>query len=289
METPKTLGSVVRLRRYPVKSMQGEELAEAYISERGVVGDRAYALMDRTTGHVVSAKHPRKWSAVIQCRAAYIEPPQPNTPLPPIWITLPDGTRVSSEDPRVDQILSRLFGRDVTLLSEAPAQPTREANRAPVDSAEEEIRQERMGGAAPTDTFFDYATIHVLTTATLQALQEAYPAGQFDVARFRPNIVVAPYAEEAGFVENAWLGQQLTFGEELHLQLIDPCPRCVITTLAQGELARDPGILRTIGQQNNVPSVTLAPGYMLQAVVGAYAHVNQAGTVVCGAPVRYYS
>ena len=52
------VGSVVSLWRYPIKSMQGEEFNGAAITERGVLGHRAYALVDRATGHIASAQHP---------------------------------------------------------------------------------------------------------------------------------------------------------------------------------------------------------------------------------------
>ena len=96
------VGSVPSLWRYPVKSMQGEEVNEAAIAERGLLGDRAYALLDRATGYIASAKHPRKWATLLACRAAFVEPPHPGAPLPPVSITLPDGTAISSADPEVD-------------------------------------------------------------------------------------------------------------------------------------------------------------------------------------------
>ena len=281
------VGRVVSLRRYPVKSMQGEEITSAAISERGVLGDRAFAIMDRATGHIASAKHPRKWARLVQCRAAFVEPPRPGAPLPSISITLPDGAVISSADVDVDRVLSRVLGRDVTLLATAPARPTREANRAPVDGAvdQELIREEEMGQAAPPGTFFDYAPLHLLATTTLARLQELYPDGRFEVARFRPNIVVAPSDDEQDFVENRWLGRRLVIGAGVKLDLIDPCPRCVITTLAQGDLPRDPGILRTIAQHNAAASVTMAPGAVLSAVAGAYARVLQLGVLQRGDPV----
>jgi uncharacterized protein YcbX len=282
------IGAVVGLWRYPVKSMQGEELDETVIAERGILGDRAYAVMDRATGHIASAKHPGKWSKLWACRAAYAEPPRPAAPLPPVWITLPDGTVISSAQPDIDRALSRALGRDVTLLATAPPAPTREANRAPVDGSGEEeiILEEAMALAAPAGTFFDYAPIHLLTTATLDRLRELYPAGRFEVRRFRPNIVVAPARNEPGFVENDWLGQTLGIGPEVQVRLIDPSPRCVVTTLAQADLPRDPGILRTIAQHNAAASATLAPGVVLPGVAGAYAGVLQPGVIRRGAPVR---
>src|SRR3712207_1409873 len=110
----RAVGSVASVWRYPVKSMQGEELNGAAITERGVLGDRAYAVLDRATGHIASAKHPRKWNKLFACRAAFAEPPQLGGPLPPVWITLPDGTVISSAQSDVDQVLSRVLDRDIT-------------------------------------------------------------------------------------------------------------------------------------------------------------------------------
>src|SRR3954447_17590046 len=185
------VGAVEALWRYPVKSMQGEEVDATSIGERGILGDRAYALIDRATGHVVSAKHPRKWALVIACRAAFVQPARPDEPLPPITITLPDGHVICSSQPDVDQILSRVFGREVSLVSTAPAAPIRESDRTPIDGdpANPIIREEAMAIGAP-GTFFDYASLHILTTATLQRLGILFPAAQFDLRRFRPNIVV---------------------------------------------------------------------------------------------------
>jgi uncharacterized protein YcbX len=282
----KVVGSVVAVWRYPVKSMQGEELNGAAITERGVLGDRAYAIRDQANGHIASAKHPRKWSALFACRAAFVEPPQPGCPLPPIWITLPDGTVISSAQPDVDGVLSRALGRDVTLVAEAPAAPTREADRSPIDGeAETLIREEPMALASPAGTFFDYAPLHIVTTATLDRLQELYPAGRFEARRFRPNIVVAPTDHKSGFVENQWLGHAVTIGTELRLQAIDPSPRCVVTTLAQADLPHDPGILRTLAQHNAVASATLAPGVVFPAVAGVYLQVVQPGSISRGDPV----
>jgi MOSC domain-containing protein len=278
------VGSVVELWRYPVKSMQGEALGAAVLAERGILGDRGYALIDRATGYVVSAKHPRKWGTVLACRAAFAEPPQPGSSLPPVLITLPDGATVSSTRPDIDQVLSRVLGRDVTLAAEAPTAPMREADRSPVDGsiAQAIIRQEPIGLAAPSGTFFDHAALHVLTTATLSRLQALYPAGRFAVRRFRPNIVVAPDGDAQGFIENNWLGRSLTVGSEVHLHMIDPSPRCVVTTLAQAELPHDTGILRTLSQHNAAASVTLAPGMLLAAVAGIYGCVDRGGVLRVG-------
>src|SRR5437763_9560265 len=86
----------------------------------------------------------------------------------------------------------------------------------------------------PEGTFFDVAMVHLLTTATLDRLRALYPQGRFEVRRFRPNIVVQLASGEAGFAENAWVGHTLAIGTAVRLNVISPCGRCVMTTLAQG-------------------------------------------------------
>jgi uncharacterized protein YcbX len=115
--------------------------------------------------------------------------------------------------------------------------------------------------------------VHLLTTATLDRLRQLYPQGRFEVRRFRPNVVVAPAPGETGFAENAWIGHVLAIGDDVRLRVEGPCPRCVMTTLPQGDLPRDPGILRTAAQHNQVS-------------VGVYASVAQAGTIRRGDSVR---
>ena len=103
--------------------------------------------------------------------------------------------------------------------------------------------------ALPTGTFFDGATVHLLTTATLARLRALYPQGRFAVPRFRPNIVVEMPAGEQGFVEQTWIGHTLAIGNKVRLKITIPCGRCVMTTLAQGDLPKDSGILRTVVQR----------------------------------------
>ena len=269
--TEMDVGSVLSLWRYPIKSMMGEELNASAITERGLLGDRAYALMGRSTGKVASAKNPRKWSKLFDFRATYAESPRPGEQFPPVRITLPDGAIVSSEQSNIDQTLSTVLGRDVTLRTSAPKTPTLEEYWPDMDGLDhrETVTDEEM----PPETFFDLAVIHVLTTATINRLRELYPAGRFEVRRFRPNIVVEPASGETTFVENSWIGRTLILGDEVHLSISGPCPRCVMTTLPQGDLPKDVGILRTAAQHN-------------QAHVGVYATVVQGGMVRRGDPVR---
>src|SRR5256714_10624171 len=100
---PMNLGSVVSLWRYPVKSMMGEELNAAEITQRGLLGDRAYALVDSSDGKVATAKNPRKWPRLFDFRATF-DPPA-GAKAPRVRITLPDGTMVTNEQGDLNQIL----------------------------------------------------------------------------------------------------------------------------------------------------------------------------------------
>src|SRR5207302_11069920 len=261
-------GSVVGLWRYPVKSMMSEELNAAEVMERGVVGDRQFAVVDASTGKVAGAKNPRKWGNFFDFRAAYVVPPESGSKLPAVRLTLPDGTVVTSEQPDVAEVLSRALGREVAF---AEAEHDGEASCA---RAEEywpdmeglEHRDTVTEWELPPGTFFDLAVVHLLTTATIERLRALYPEGRFEVRRFRPNIVVATAPDQHGFVENDWVGRTLAIGDEVRLRITGPCPRCVMITLPQGDLPKDAGILRTAAQNN-------------QANVGVYADVVRGGNV----------
>jgi uncharacterized protein YcbX len=119
MSSIEGVGTVGALWRFPVKSMLGEKLDAVDLGEGGLIGDRAYAVRDRDTGKVASAKHPKLWPNLFGCRAAYVEPPRPGEELPAVRIELADGTSVMSDAADVDDVLSRFFGREVELARAA--------------------------------------------------------------------------------------------------------------------------------------------------------------------------
>jgi uncharacterized protein YcbX len=143
------------------------------------------------------------------------------------------------------------------------------------------VKHESLNLAAPSGSFFDVAPIHLVTTATLDRLRELHPGGMVDPRRFRPNLVVAVRSEEP-FPELGWLGHEIELGSTVRVRVIDPCPRCVASTLAQSELPSDPALLRTLTTHTRAVSVTLAPGTEFRGVAGVYATVLQGGSVVTG-------
>jgi len=177
-------GKVVSIWRYPVKSMLGEELNSSYVTERGLIGDRTYALIDQQTGKIASAKNPSKWGKLFDFRAAFIDAPQAVQNIPPVRITFPDGTQIfSDQDYIIDHTLSKVFGRDVSLMMATSLdKPSYEEYWPDIEglAQREKITDEDM----PHHTFFDIAVIHILTTSTINRLRELYPEGRFEVRRF---------------------------------------------------------------------------------------------------------
>jgi len=271
------VGEVEELWRYPVKSMMGEQLTATEVTENGLLGDRAYALRDTADGKIATAKNPRKWPNLFDYRAALVGAPTAGMKLPPARITLPDGTTISSEQPDASRILASVLKREVKLekigSGERGASNKEVSEEYWLDMEGLEHRDTVTDFTLPASTFFDTATVHILTTATLQRLHELYPEGRFAVPRFRPNVVVSSTDGSSGFVENAWLGRIVAIGESVRLKIDLNCARCVMTTLAQGDLPKDPGILRTAAQHNQVN-------------VGVYASVVQGGKIQRGDSIR---
>jgi uncharacterized protein len=287
MNASEPVGTVRALWRFPVKSMLGEEVDAADLSEGGIVGDRAYAVRDRETGKVASAKHPKLWPDMLACRAAFVEPPRAGDELPPARIELADGNSVMSDADDVDDVLSAFFGRDVELSHAAENGYTidqyhpDEENYDP-DGHRDEVVEAQLGAAffnesglpsaVPEGSFFDLFPLSVLTTSTLDQLGELEPQSRFDVRRFRMNVIVDSAAR--GFVENEWVGRTVAIGDNVRLGVALPDPRCCMPSLAQEDLPRDPRILKALARHNRIDVAGA-----LFPCAGVYAVAEATGTI----------
>ena len=262
--------SVARLYRFPVKSMLGEQVDAVEVTGAGLAGDRTFAVTDGT-GRIGSVKHPRKWGPLLQCRARASGPDT-------AAVTLPDGGTYDARDPDLVDQLSKLLDRRVSVLDTPP-------DGLVLERAVPGVEGTVGGGPVTTDEtgtafttgrsngFFDFATVHAVTTASLASLRRAYPGGDFDARRFRPNLVIDMPGD--GFPEDGWAGRQIAVGGAV-LEGMIPTPRCVIPTLAHDELPADPNILRTVAREHRVASA----GRM--ACVGIYLKVVSPGRISLG-------
>jgi uncharacterized protein len=272
------LGTVTRLRRYPVKSMLGEDLDASDVGRDGLARDRRLAVVSRRTGKVASAKYPRLWRDLLTLSSRALDDA--------VQITFPDGKTVRSTDPDVDDMLSALLNEPVTLSATPP--PGASLDRAvPEAVLRDGIRAEvpaeliEIGAAAPPGTFVDFAPVHLLTTATLDRIAQLSPYRRAHLERYRPNVVIR--TEAAGFTENDWLGRDVRVGDDVVLRVIARTPRCAVPTLAHGDLPRDAEALRVLARHNRVrPWPEAGP----EPCAGVYAEVLRPGRVRTGDAVR---
>jgi uncharacterized protein YcbX len=134
------------------------------------------------------------------------------------------------------------------------------------------------GRFVTTGAFHDLAPIHLITTGTLAHLRAVAPGSDWDVRRFRPNLLLDSGPDAEAFEEDALLGSGLEAPSGLELSVGLPTPRCVVPTRAQDGLPADPGILRTLVERHRID---LGPFGRL-GCAGAYAEIASAGRLRTG-------
>jgi uncharacterized protein len=277
------IGAVASIHRYPVKSMLGENLTSAVLDPRGLIGDRAYALIDDETGKVVSSKRPKRWSRILELHAF--------TYSGAVLVRFPTGQTFPIDDASLPARLGEFFGRAVSIASSPPPNARfdevwlRELKDgvAPYFGGPSRIEdgEEMVSGGSSMGrdgNFFNASPIHILTTSSLRALTLAAPSSRFDAQRFRPNIIIE--TPGSGFIDSQWATRTLRVGSAL-LHVTINVPRCVVTILAQGTLPYDPEILRINTSINAIDVFSTGTKY---PCLGLYAEVLQAGEIRVGDP-----
>lgn len=280
-------GRITSIWRYPVKSMQGERVAEAAIGELGLHADRTWAVRDVELDATTSAK---RLPGLLWLMARYADAPGPDAGpghAPEVLIGFPDGTEVSSSDPDVHQALSRYLDRAVELRPLPPLE-RRDEYRGPMatktdlrtifgleddeplpDLSMFPVRKlaEISRYATPVGTYVDAYPVHIITEQSLATLGSLAPDSDFDIRRFRPTIVVDS-PSTAAHPEWDWCGGQL-HAPHAELQPLIPTIRCVMPSHEQPELKRDKEITRTIAAHT-------------RRCLGVYGNVIRAGRLAEG-------
>jgi uncharacterized protein len=303
-----TVGRVREVWRYPVKSMIGERLDRGHVGAHGLWGDRGWAIRDEVTGEIHSAKrHP----ILMQCSAVYCAEPRADhiphvditlpdgavssdSPAASRRLSELIGRRVSLRpvQPAADTAYYRRREPGAAWLGRLWAYrsarrvlqwllfrgPVERELRAVLGREPEEPLPDLSGVPAavwefhtPPGTYFDLFPIHVLTTSTLQLMSKLNPTANWDVRRFRPNVLVDTEST-TGAMENDWIGRAIRIGD-LVIKGELPTIRCAMPMHAQADLPRDPSVLRTIVREAN-------------QCLGVYASVIEAGSVGAGDPVE---
>jgi uncharacterized protein YcbX len=278
------VGQVKEIRRYPVKSMGGELLDEVELLERGLPGDRAWAVRDEVRGGIRGGK---KIPALMGLQARYPKPPSTEGSSP-AEIILPDGSTVATGDPEINDRLTKAIDYSVTLWPLLPADALDHYRRgAPAhQDIEQEMRAifgrtpdeplpdlsvfppELIEFESPPGTYFDAFPLLLLTETALGSMQQKAPGSEFDVRRFRPNFVIADSGSSAPFPEMEWCGRRLKMGDAI-VQVTVDCPRCVMTTHGFDDLPKDPDVMRALVRESG--------GHL-----GVYATVEKPGHVGTG-------
>lgn len=285
-----TVGTVAALWRYPVKSMGGEQVASSVLDRRALHADRMWAVRDLELGAVTTA---RRLPALLGCTARYVdEPPAGVGPgdVVPVAVTFPDGTEVATTDREtMDARLSELVAKQVALV---PLPPVDEkAAYRGILASKKDIRQqfgvpddeplpdlsmfplrklaELAIYATPVGIFADAYALHVVTTSSLRAM--AAVGGDFDVRRFRPNVVIE--SDLDGLAEQQWLGGTLKAGE-VTMQVEIPTIRCTVPLREQAGVPADPQVMRTVSREGD-------------RCFGVYADIASTGTLRVGDAVHF--
>lgn len=235
-------GRVAALWRYPVSSLGGERLEACAVDATGLAGDRTWGLTDRDSGETAFPESKRRWRPAPQIRARSAEDG--------LRLDFPDGSSLPARD--ASDALAAHFGFAVTLRPHG------------ADAAESTT-------AGPLKPRYERHPIHLVTTASLDALRAILPGSAIDERRFRPNLVLdLPGAE--GFVETGWIGRAVSVGD-VRIRIVEPCVRCAFTTIAQGDLPLDPAVLMAVTKRNATH-------------FGVLCTVEVPGEIRVGAPAR---
>jgi MOSC domain-containing protein len=223
---------VAQLWRYPVKSMQGERLPAVEIQGDGVDGDRRWGVRDERTGRVLTGRRePRLLEASAKLAAGH-EP----------VIELPDGTVVVGAGDATDTALSDWLTRPVRLVEAGLHGDRAEFFADPTDDTSEAIEW-----TMPPERFVDAMPLLLVTTASLRAGAALHSAGEWDVRRFRPNVVLDAAGDE--WLEDDWCGRVVHVGE-VDMVPQQPCIRCTMVTRSQPGLTHDLDMYRTLARHH---------------------------------------
>ncbi|GLW30431.1 MOSC domain-containing protein [Actinoplanes regularis] len=209
---------ITEIRRYPVKSMLGEVVPAAEVDERGLAGDRLWAVRD-PDGKFGSGKNTRRFRrmpGLFQLRA-YAARPAP-------IVELPGGARFAADDPAGHRAVGELLARTVTLT---PEQDVPHHDEGPVS---------------------------LITTAALRRLTEltgGEPGGAgVDPLRFRANLLID--VPGSGFPEDDWLDRPLRVGPDVVLRPVRRLTRCTMIDMAQDRAGQRDDLLKAVAAHHDL-------------------------------------
>jgi uncharacterized protein YcbX len=230
------VGKVDSVWRYPVKSMRGEELDEAFAGFSGIYGDRLFAFRSSASPKGFPYLTAREQRRLLQYRPRFRYPDKASRPINlteaesmganPVWadpselmvdVETPDGKTVAIDDPDLMDML-----------------------RSDIDQKHELtlMRSERA--------LTDCRPVSIFSLQSARQLEEETGV-PIDKRRFRANVYV-DLASSGGFAENDFVGRSLRIGPKVVVRILERDARCVMITLDPDTGEKTPAILKKVAQ-----------------------------------------
>ena len=233
-----TIGKVDGLWRYPVKSMRGEALAEAYVSFSGIYGDRLYAFKSTACEKVFPYLTGREQARLLLFEPRFRKPELAAKPVN--WAEAAHeapGLNACSDDPdnlavEVETPSGEVLAIDDPALIAALRQGLDDAHDVSL------LRSDRA--------LTDCRPVSLISTQTVDRLGDEIGAS-LDPRRFRANVYMN-LASGEGFDEDGLVGRTLAIGSDVRLTVVARDPRCKMITLDPDTAEADPRVLRTVAR-----------------------------------------
>jgi uncharacterized protein YcbX len=256
------VATVESLWRYPVKSMAGEELPEAYVGFPGVYGDRCYAFRDEAARKGFPYLNANVQQRMLLFRPRFRHPERAAAPPNLAEATaIAPGVNPASAEPG-DMALDVVTpGGDVVAVEDPRL----------LGMLGEGLRGEHRLALVRSDrALTDCRPVSLIGLQTVRQIEEEVGFA-LDKRRFRSNIYLDLAA--GGFGENRLVGRKLRIGSRAVVAVLERDPRCKMISLDPETGGHDPEVLRRVAQAH-------------EAYAGVYCAVLVEGVVAKGDPVE---
>ncbi|MDC3411936.1 MOSC domain-containing protein [Aquibacillus sp. 3ASR75-11] len=233
------IGHIKEIVRHPVKSFRGESVQQTKIMDYGLYGDRSHAYLDETKkGDFLTIT---QFQEMVRYKARFAGEESMNK-YPKVEVTTPEGKDFDWKDQELIKELKNKSKRKISTTEYTPS-------HVPIGPI---------------------AVEHVLlaTDASLEKLNELWGEDEVDSRRFRPNLILS-LIEKKPFIEEEWIGRRIKIGNEVEMEFVGHCKRCMIITVNPDNAERDSGLHKTIIKENN-------------NIFGVYASVIKKGDIHVG-------
>jgi hypothetical protein len=233
------VGKVDSLWRYPVKSMRGEEMDEAFAGYPGVYGDRVFAFKSSASPAGFPYLTAREQRRLLQYRPRFR---YPDKAARPVNLTAADGMGAGPLSADISELMVDI---------ETPQGKTLAIDDlALIDLLRADIDQKHQLTLMRSQrAMTDCRPVSIFSLQSARQLAEETGA-PIDKRRFRANVYV-DLTSAQGFAENGFVGKSLRIGPKVVVTILERDSRCMMITLDPDTGDKTPAILKTVAQAHN--------------------------------------